>query len=1078
MELEKCIELDYTVKLFIQNAGEIPMIKCRNCDYENPDDSRFCNQCGTQFETPGDISEIPTMTRQTPIEDLNPGSTFAGRYQIIEELGIGGMGTVYKAVDMTINEKVALKLINPEIATNRKTIERFQNELRFARQVSHKNVCRMYHLSKEKDSHYIVMEYIRGENLKSMIRMTKQLSIRTAVNVAKQVCEGLAEAHRMGVVHRDLKPSNIMIDRAGNVRIMDFGIARSITAQGITGPGVMVGTPEYMSPEQVDGKKADERSDIYSLGIILYEMVTGRVPFGGDTPLSIALKHKNEIPRNPKKVNAQITEALSQMIMKCLEKKREKRYQNAAELLQDLNEIEKRLPTTESTIPRRKPVTTREITVKFSLKKLLVPVCVVAAIIILSVFGWRYFFGETGTVPLEEMVKVAVIHFQNQTGNVNYNYLQEAIPNLLITSLEQNRYIRVITWERLRDLLRQTGRDNVEVIDRDLGFELCRQEGVDAIVLGSFIKAEETFATDVKVLNVETKNLIKSTSSRGIGVDSILNKQIDELSREISRGIGLSEKKAKPTKVQIADVTTKNMEAYNYFLRGREDLEKFYYADARRSLERAVELDPEFALAHLYLARVYSFLGNSVKTKEEIEKFQKLGRKKVKGLDGLYTEAFMATFENKEKGQEKYFKLLKEIAKKYPDEKRVHFDLAKYYQGQGMTQEAIKEFNTALKLDPKFGYAINQLAYLYSSRNEFEKALEYFKKYAEVSPGNANPFDSMGEMYFRMGKLDQAVEKFRDALEIKPDFSSGWKISYIYALQEDYDEAFKWVDQYIDQAPSLPLKSVGYQLKAFYYHILGNLEQAFKAIDKAEELAWKEKDMNLVDVAYRMKLWICYEWGKIGLYRDYAKKRMEFRTNNDLGDENYNNILFNFYEGVIDVKSGQIEKAKSKLAAIQALIRELEPKLAKEVKMTTLDYLHILILIEEGSVDEATELIQKMPPSQVSFNIVVTFIRRNLPFDDDLMARALLKKGEMDKAIADYERITTLNLNIGLDRPLIHPLSRYRLAKLYEMTGQTDKAAEQYRKALDIWQNTDDGLSPVEDARQRLSVLENKTSSH
>jgi len=1053
------------------------MIKCQNCDYENLDDSRFCSQCGTQFETPGDISEIPTMTRQTPIEDLNPGSTFAGRYQIIEELGIGGMGTVYKAVDTTINEKVALKLINPEIATNKKTIERFQNELRFARQVSHKNVCRMYHLSKEKDTHYIVMEYIRGENLKSMVRMTKQLSVRTAVSVAKQVCEGLAEAHRMGVVHRDLKPSNIMIDRVGNVRIMDFGIARSMTAQGITGPGVMVGTPEYMSPEQVEGKKADERSDIYSLGIILYEMVTGRVPFGGETPLSIALKHKNEIPRNPKKINVQIPEALSQMIMKCLEKKAERRYQSAAELLHDLDEVEKRLPTTESDIPRRKPVTTREITVKFSMKKILVPACIAAAIIILSLFGWRYFFGEPGAVPLEETVKVAVISFQNQTGNANYNYLQEAIPNLLITSLEQNRYIRVITWERLHDLLKQLGREDVEVIDRDLGFELCRHEGVDAIVLGSFIKAEETFATDVKVLDVETKNLIKSTSSRGIGVDSILNKQIDELSREISRGVGLSEKKARPPKVQIAEVTTKNMEAYNYFLRGREDLEKFYYPDARWSLEKAVELDPEFALAHLYLARVYSLLGNSVRMKEEIEKFKKFGRKKVKGLDGLYTEAFMATLENSEKGQEKYFKLLKEIVSKYPDEKRVHFDLAKYYQGQGMTQKAIEEFNKALKLDPKFGYAINQLAYLYSGMNEFETALEYFKEYAAVSPGDANPYDSMGEMYFRMGKLDESIERFKEAIEVKPDFPSGWKISYIYALKENYDEAFKWIDQHISQAPSLPLKSYGYQLKAFYHYILGNLEQAFKTVDKAEELAWKENDTSLVDLAYRMKLWICYEWGRIELFRDCAKDRMEFRTRNNIGDENYNNILQNFYEGVIDVRSGQIEEAKSKLKAIQALLPELESKLAKETKMTTLDYLHILILIEEGSADEAIEFIKKMPPPKVSFNLIMTFIRRNLPFDDDLMARALLKKGEINKAIADYERITTLNLNIGLDRPLIHPLSCYRLAKLYEETGQFEKAAEQYRKALNIWENADEGLSQMEDSRQRLAALKSKTSS-
>jgi serine/threonine-protein kinase len=194
-------------------------MKCPNCEYDNQDDSHYCSQCGTKFGAPEDISEVPTITRQTPVEDFTPGSTFAQRYQIIEELGQGGMGTVYKALDTTIKEKVALKLIKPEIAANRQTIERFQNELKFARKVSHKNVCRMYHLSKENDSHYIVMEYVPGENLKSMIRMTKQLSVKTAVSIAKQVCEGLVEAHRLGVVHRDLKPSNIMIDKGLQVQV-------------------------------------------------------------------------------------------------------------------------------------------------------------------------------------------------------------------------------------------------------------------------------------------------------------------------------------------------------------------------------------------------------------------------------------------------------------------------------------------------------------------------------------------------------------------------------------------------------------------------------------------------------------------------------------------------------------------------------------------------------------------------------------------------------------------------------------------------------------------------------------------
>ena len=215
---------------------------------------------------------------------------------MIEELGKGGLGRVYKVFDKKIKEKVALKLLRPEISSDEETVERFSNELKYARKIIHKNVCRMFDLGEEAGTHYITMEYVSGEDLKSMIRMMGRLSPGQAVSITRQVCEGLEEAHKLGVVHRDLKPQNIMIDREGNARIMDFGIARSLKAKGITDGGIIIGTPEYMSPEQVDGKEIDQRADIYALGVILYEMLTGKVPFEGDAPLSIAVKHKTEMP--------------------------------------------------------------------------------------------------------------------------------------------------------------------------------------------------------------------------------------------------------------------------------------------------------------------------------------------------------------------------------------------------------------------------------------------------------------------------------------------------------------------------------------------------------------------------------------------------------------------------------------------------------------------------------------------------------------------------------------------------------------------------------------------------------------
>ena len=205
-------------------------VRCPKCRFENTSDSKFCKECGTQIPSPKDIEVTETL--ETPKEELTTGSTFAERYQILEELGKGGMGRGYKAHDTKIKEKIALKLIKPEIAKEKKTIERFSNELRLARKIRHKNVCGMFDLGEEKETHYITMEFVPGEDLRSLIRRIGQLPVGKSISIATQICEGLSEAHRLGVVHRDLKSNNIMIDKEGNVRIMDFGIARSLEAKG------------------------------------------------------------------------------------------------------------------------------------------------------------------------------------------------------------------------------------------------------------------------------------------------------------------------------------------------------------------------------------------------------------------------------------------------------------------------------------------------------------------------------------------------------------------------------------------------------------------------------------------------------------------------------------------------------------------------------------------------------------------------------------------------------------------------------------------------------------------------------
>ncbi|MFC2167480.1 protein kinase [Acidobacteriota bacterium] len=301
--------------------GTVTM-ECPKCRSKNTDTQQFCGDCGTKLPLRIDETKVSHYTTfELPKDDFPTGTVFADRYQIIEEIGTGGMGRVFKVLDKRINEKIALKLIKPEIASNKSTIERFRNELKTARKISHKNVCRMFDLNKDNDNYYITMEFVPGGDLKRFIRRSKHLSTDTAISIAKQICEGLDEAHSHGIVHRDLKPKNIMIDENGNVRIMDFGIAQTGKSKGITESGMTIGSPEYMSPEQVEGIEIDLRSDLYSLGVIFFEMVAG------------------VIPSDAKELKIQIPEAFSRIIMRCMEIDKTKRYQKAEDIWSDLDKL-------------------------------------------------------------------------------------------------------------------------------------------------------------------------------------------------------------------------------------------------------------------------------------------------------------------------------------------------------------------------------------------------------------------------------------------------------------------------------------------------------------------------------------------------------------------------------------------------------------------------------------------------------------------------------------------------------------------------------------------------------------------
>jgi len=1038
------------------------VIKCPKCQTDNPETASFCADCGTQLLSSKEIS-APTETLETPKEELTRGTTFADRYEIIEELGKGGMGKVYRVEDKKIKEEVALKLIKPEIASDKKTIERFSNELKMARKIAHRNVGRMYHLSEHEGTHYITMEYVPGEDLKSFIRRSKQLSIGKAISMTKQVSEGLAEAHRLGVIHRDLKPSNIMIDREGNARIMDFGIARSITGKGITGAGVIIGTPEYMSPEQVEGKEVDQRSDIYSLGVILYEMVTGRVPFEGDTPLSIAVKHKTEPPPNPKEVNAQIPDDLSRMILKCMEKNKENRYQSAGEVRSELMNIEKGIPTTDRAIPKRKPITSREITVQFSLKKIFIPALAVITIAIIGIVIWRL-LPQKEVLPLApDKPSLAIMYFKNNTGDESLDHWRSAICDLLITDLTQSKYLRILSADRLFNILEEQNQLEAKGYSSKVLKEVASKGGVNHILQGNYVKAGDTFRINVTIQDATTMELIASEGVEGKGEEGIFS-MVDELTRRIKANFRLSsEEIASDIDREVENITTSSPEAYKYYNEGRKYRLKGEYRQSIALMEKALTIDPEFAMAYRSLAWSYDALKYRDRRKSYLQKaFELSDRLPDRERYLIQGDFYRSTERAFERTLEAYNKLLQ----LYPDDEIGNINLGSLYRISELWDKSEERYAVNIKNKAESVFSYSHLAAAYMAKGLYDKAQEILEYYINNFSDNAIIRRDLAYNYLCQGKYDSALIEIDKAIFLDPTYFENFTVKgHIYQSQGDFIKAEKEY-QNILKTEEQPSHQWGRTWLGHLYLSEGKFEKAKDQLKKGLELSKKFGEKGSESGFYSR---LAYTYLKSG----NPKKALEESKNSEKSSVEERGCLYChqkwalLYKGLTYIEMKSMNEAQKTADELQELIQ-------KGLNRNYMRLYHHLIGVKELERENFSEAIEyfKKAISLLPFQYSIYNFNDQAFFIEPL-ALAYYKAGNLEKAREEYERIISLTAG-WVHWGDIYARSFYMLGKIYEQKGMKAKAIEHYQKFLTLWKDADPGIAEVEDAGKKLAALKSQ----
>lgn len=951
------------------------------------------------------------------------GQTIA-QYFIIEKIGEGGMGVVYKARDTNLNRLAALKFLRPDAVGDAASKKRFIREAQTAASLEHPNICTVYGIHEVDGLMFIAMAYIDGMNLEHRL-LADPVTVEEAIDLAIQISDALHVAHTHGVIHRDIKGANIMLTRAGLVKITDFGLARSSDQSRLTQEGSAVGTIAYMSPEHWRGETADQRTDIWALGILLYQMMTGRLPFHRKTAEATMFAVCNDAPPPMPSLPTEKHLSMAAIIEKALTKNPDERYQNMAEVLADLMPLSQhRKPVYVNPTRDARPAATSEddtksiitpppgtapedatrplphTTVRKPPKQSHVHTILWTAaamlIVLLGYLALQPRIEEVGNNEAPpERSKVAVVYFDNNTGSPSLDWLSRGMPDILINSLSVSTYFHLISVEHLYAVLQEMENDRDFIPDRSLAVRMGKQAEADYVITGSLMKTGDRIRIIAQIHDLKNDRLVKTEQAEGDDLDRLLDLS-DQLTSQVRVALEIEVAGEPELSRGVTRTKTRSLEAYRAYIQGMDAINQQTYEDAIGPLTRAVQIDSTFAHAYEALTNTYYVLGEYRLAQENIVKALRFSDR-LSMVEQLRIRRRERQLAGDRAGE---LDCLQQLVALQPDEAEWHFLIGYHYWAyEKLYPKSEFEFLKAIALNAKPQY-YNYLGYMYLNWGKNREAVKAFETYA-AKENTPLAHDALGTAYMQAGDYDKAQMEFEAALRLKADFlPSIQNIGFVHAARYRFEESRQYHEQYLAQISGRHDEALGHFFLGEMYMDSGRLIPAENELRKSLRL----------DATYM---------------RAYA-------------------VL-----GEVALKKGEVDSADVIAARMERVLQETGKK-ADEV------YLHYLT----GKIHHYRKAYTKSVESYQKALLVGAVSHAHIY---DAMAEAYAASGDLPAAIRTYKKVFEYNPS--------RVRARYNLGKIYEQQRLNGAAIREYEQVRRICKNADEGIPLLEDMQRRLAGL-------